>query len=105
MCSNGYKTIQGEPVRLTPRILGLSVQLARQEACITQAELAKRANVSRKWLSALENGKEDVNLSMVLRLLSELNFTLDIRRQEMPKSEGLSPNSPNELPVVKTTYG
>lgn len=90
-------------MRLTPRILGLSVQLARQDASLTQAELAKRARVSRKWLSALENGKEDVNLGMVLRLLSELNFTLDIRRQEMPESEGSAPTSPNKLTATKTT--
>jgi len=90
-------------MRLTPRILGLSVQLARQDAFLTQGELAKRAGVSRKWLSALENGKEDVNLGMVLRLLSELNFTLDLRRQEMPESEGSPTNSPNKLPIANTT--
>jgi len=90
-------------MRLTSRTLGLSVKQARQEASLTQAELAKRANVSRKWLSALENGKEDVNLAMVLGLLSELNLTLDLRRQQMPKTEESSPKRLNKLSITKET--
>lgn len=74
-------------MRLTPRTLGLSVKLARQEASITQAELARRTQVSRKWLSELENGKEDVNLGMVLRLLAELDYSLDLRRKVANRSE------------------
>jgi transcriptional regulator with XRE-family HTH domain len=76
------------------------VKLARQEASITQAELARRTHVSRKWLSELENGKEDVNLGMVLRLLSELDYSLDLRRKVANRSESLEHEPSQKLTKV-----
>lgn len=71
-------------MRLTPRVLGLAVSQARREAGLTQEELAKRAQVSRKWLSSVENGKPDVNFGMVLELLAELNYSLQIEKPGLP---------------------
>lgn len=71
-------------MRLTPRVLGLAVSQARREAGLTQEELAKRAQVSRKWLSSVENGKPDVNFGMVLELLAELNYSLQIEKPSLP---------------------
>lgn len=84
-------------MRLTPRTLGLSVKLARQEASLTQAELARRTHVSRKWLSELENGKEDVNLGMVLRLLTELDYSIDLRRKVANNTDGMQHESSKKL--------
>jgi DNA-binding XRE family transcriptional regulator len=43
--------------------------------------LAQRLQVSRKWLSALENGKEDVNLRLAHNVLSELGYSLRLEKQ------------------------
>lgn len=42
----------------------------------TQAEVATRAGVSRKWVSDFETGKTSVDLSAVLRLLDALAVEL-----------------------------
>jgi HTH-type transcriptional regulator / antitoxin HipB len=80
-------------MRLTPPVLGLAIQKARKESGLTQDQLAKRARVSRKWLSALENGKPDVNLSLVLTVLAQLNYSLEITpgpRPPLSESKGKS---------------
>jgi len=74
-------------MRLTPRTLGLSGKLAWQEASITQPELTRRIHVPRTWLGELENGKEDRNLGMAKRLLSQLEYSLELRRTLDRKSE------------------
>jgi len=43
----------------------------------TQAETARRAGVSRKWLSDFETGKATVDLAAVLRLVDVLDVILD----------------------------
>lgn len=43
----------------------------------SQAEVARRARVSRKWVSDFENGKTSVDLAAVLRLLDALGIELE----------------------------
>jgi transcriptional regulator with XRE-family HTH domain len=42
----------------------------------SQAGVARRAGVSRKWVSDFERGKDNVDLAAVLRLLDALDITL-----------------------------
>jgi HTH-type transcriptional regulator / antitoxin HipB len=42
----------------------------------SQAEIARRARVSRKWVSDFETGKDSVDLAAVLRLLDALDIGL-----------------------------
>jgi HTH-type transcriptional regulator / antitoxin HipB len=42
----------------------------------SQVEVARRAGVSRKWVSDFETGKDSVDLAAVLRLLDALDVTL-----------------------------
>ncbi|MGH3450332.1 MAG: helix-turn-helix domain-containing protein [Haloechinothrix sp.] len=42
----------------------------------SQAEAARRAAVSRKWVSDFETGKASVDLAAVLRLLAALDISL-----------------------------
>jgi HTH-type transcriptional regulator / antitoxin HipB len=42
----------------------------------SQAEVARRASVSRKWISDFETGKDTVDLAAVLRLLDALDISL-----------------------------
>ena len=66
-------------MRATPRVIGLAIRLAREEANLTQQAFADKAKVSRKWLSEVENGKSTAELGKVLRVLSDLEIDLDLR--------------------------
>ena len=43
---------------------------------LSQAELAARAGVSRKWVSEVENGKASVELALLLRVFAALGVSL-----------------------------
>lgn len=62
----------------TPRQLGAIVRGRRLEIGLTQGELARRAGVSRDWLSTFEKGKPTVEFSHVLRLLEVLDLQLEV---------------------------
>lgn len=63
-------------VRSLPR-LARAVKARRLEFGMTQAELALAADVSRKWISVLENGGVDgLELARVMRVLDALDAVL-----------------------------
>jgi transcriptional regulator with XRE-family HTH domain len=63
----------------TPASLGAAVRHYRQQAGLTQAELAEHAGLNRTYLSALEHGRETEQLKRIFRLLRQLGvrMTLD----------------------------
>ena len=52
------------------RTLGMLLREQRRRRGLTQAQLARRAEVSRQWLSGLERGREGAELGRVLRTLA-----------------------------------
>lgn len=58
--------------------LGALVRAARESANLTQADLARRAGVSREWLVKVEGGRTPAEFPRVLDLLEELGMVLDI---------------------------
>lgn len=50
----------------------------RLDLGLTQAELARRAGVSRQWINEFEQGKPTAELGLVLRLLDALELELAI---------------------------
>ena len=50
----------------------------RHKAKITQTELAERTATRKEFISRIENGKVDVQLSTFLKMLSGLNLKLEI---------------------------
>ena len=62
----------------------------RRSLGLNQGELAGRAGVSRKWISEFEAGKSTAELGLVLRVLRELGFELDL--------SGLSAKKPSDTP-------
>lgn len=58
--------------------LGALVRDRRQAAAWSQAALASRAGVSRRWLAALEGGKASSELGLVLRTLDALGLAISI---------------------------
>jgi HTH-type transcriptional regulator/antitoxin HipB len=56
-----------------------STVLAQRRALgLSQAEVALRAGVSRKWLSEFERGKVTAELGLVLRLFDALELTVAV---------------------------
>jgi HTH-type transcriptional regulator / antitoxin HipB len=50
----------------------------RKKAKISQSELAERTTTRKEFISRIENGKVDVQLSTLIKMLSGLNLTLKI---------------------------
>lgn len=50
----------------------------RKELGLSQAELAERAGVSRKWIYEFEAGKPTAELGLVIRVLERLGLDLDL---------------------------
>lgn len=51
---------------------------------MTQAELAERARVTRKWLSQVENGKRTAELGLVCRVVSVLGYEIQLMPAAAP---------------------
>jgi len=49
--------------------LGVMLQEARREANLTQEDLAKRTGTKKSYISRIENGKSDIQLSTFYRLI------------------------------------
>jgi len=58
--------------------LAATVRGRRHDLGLSQADLARRAGVSRVWIATVEAGKRSVNFGLVLRLLDSLDLTMDI---------------------------
>lgn len=50
----------------------------RTDLGLSQAELARLAGVSRKWISEFEAGKPTAEFGLVIRVLDELGIVLDL---------------------------
>lgn len=61
----------------SPQDLARLARGRRLERGWTQAEVAGRAGVSRKWVSDFERGKASVDLASVLRLLDAVGVVLE----------------------------
>ena len=56
---------------------------------LSQAQVAKRVGVSRKWIVEFEAGKPSAELGLALRVLDELGLALDVSTQiEAPAASG-----------------
>lgn len=61
------------------RDMAAAVRGRRQDLGLNQAALARRAGVSRKWISEFESGKSRAELGLVLRVLDALGLRLELR--------------------------
>ena len=66
----------------TPASLGQALRHYRQEAGLTQAELAERAGLNRTYLSALEQGRETEQLKRLLRVLKQLGVRMTLEKAD-----------------------
>ena len=74
-----YDHIMGAQPATSAAQLGAVIRGARKDAGLTQAQLAERARVSRRWLLRLENGRAPgAELSKILTTLNALNLRLTV---------------------------
>jgi len=66
----------------TPESLGSAIRHYRQEADLTQKELAARAGLNRTYLSDLERGKETEQVRRILRVLRQLGVRMTLDKAE-----------------------
>jgi HTH-type transcriptional regulator / antitoxin HipB len=64
------------------RDLAAAVRGRRTDLGLSQAELAVRAGVSRKWIYQFEAGKPTAELRLILRVLDALGLALDVAYDE-----------------------
>lgn len=61
---------------------GALVAERRGSLGLSQAELARRAGVTREWVVRLENGSTAVTLFRLMRVLRELDLTVDVSERD-----------------------
>jgi transcriptional regulator with XRE-family HTH domain len=66
----------------TPASLGAALRHYRQQAGLSQAELAERAGLNRTYLSALEQGRETEQVKRILRLLKQLGVRMTLEKAD-----------------------
>lgn len=73
----------------TVNSIRMAVLGRRRALDLSQAQVAVRAGVSRKWLSEFEQGKVTAELGLVLRLLDSLDLEFSVEpKRTMPISKG-----------------
>jgi transcriptional regulator with XRE-family HTH domain len=72
-----------QPFRLyTGASVGPAIRKYREEAGLTQAELADMAGLNRTYLSDLEQGKETEQLRRILRILKLLGVRATLQKAD-----------------------
>ncbi len=62
--------------------VGALIRDAREQAGLTQVELARRARVGREWLIKVESGRTSAEMPRILDVLAQLGLVLDIRAEK-----------------------
>ena len=72
-----------KPFRVyTPEALGTALRHYRQQAGLSQAELAERTGLNRTYLSALEQGKGTEHVRRLLRVLKRLGVRVTLEKAD-----------------------
>lgn len=66
----------------TPSSLGAAIRHYREQAGLTQAELADRAGIHRSYLSELETGAETEQVRRIFRVLRQLGVRMTLHEAD-----------------------
>jgi len=76
-------TGEGTPFRIyTAASLGAAIKHYREEAGLSQADLAARSGLNRTYLSDLERGKETEQLRRLLHVLRQLGVRMSVQKAD-----------------------
>lgn len=87
--------------------IGRRIQLSREQAGLTQEQLAEKLELSTQFISAIERGVYGPSLDTVVKLCEELNVSSDwllLGRRGTPTTqtiaERLAPLSPEQIAAI-----
>lgn len=89
----------------SPDDLAKYLRARRLAAGLSQAELATRAGVSRRWLADLEAGKSSVELGLTIRVVAALGQRIEIRegsRAGFDLDDYLEPSIADRQPATRS---
>ncbi len=66
----------------TPDALGTAIRHYRQQAGLSQAQLAELSGLHRSYLSALEHGRETEQLRRLFRVFKQLGVRISLERAD-----------------------
>ena len=66
----------------TPASLGAAIRHYRQQAGLSQAELADLTGLHRSYLSDLERGRETEQVKRILRVLKQLGVRMTLEKAD-----------------------
>jgi len=66
----------------TPESIGAAIRHYRQQAGLSQAELADLTGLNRSYLSDIERGRETEQVKRILRLLRQLGVRMTIEKAD-----------------------
>ncbi len=66
----------------TPGSLGAALRHFREQAGLSQAQLAERVGVHRSYLSDLEQGKESEQVRRIIRILRHLGVRMTLKKAD-----------------------
>lgn len=75
------------------RDIAAAVRGRRHALGLSQADVARRAGVSRQWVSEFESGKPTAELRLVIRLLDALGLYLSLDERDARARESRAPGS------------
>ena len=64
----------------TPASIGAALRHFRQRAGLSQQELARKANLHRSYLSAMEKGHETAHVRRLFRILKQLGVRMSLEQ-------------------------
>jgi len=74
--------------------LGTRIRKAREHACISQAELARRIGISKTAMNAIEGGATDPRASRIVAIAQELGVSTDTLLLDTPVTAKRAPTPP-----------
>lgn len=81
--TGGEASVPEQPFRLyTAASIGPAIRRYREEAGLTQAQLAEMTGLNRTYLSNLEQGRETEQLRRIVRILKLLGVRATLQRAE-----------------------
>ena len=87
-------------------IVGRNIKELREEAGISQRDLAESADISLRWLRDLENGKvENISLNTIVRISQRLNCSLsNLVLDTLPTKDTLATATNMQFVIDSTNY-
>ena len=82
MKTSGANSGNGSFRVYTAASLGTAIRHYREEAGLSQSDLAERAGLNRTYLSALENGLQTEYVKRLLRVLKQLGVRITLEKAD-----------------------